>query len=178
MIMRAGTTNITSTEFGQHALGGRALALAALSVAVTLGASTARAAAEVSIHGDRTLVHLEASNAPISEVLSALETGLAIRHRTSVPLDQAISGGYSGSLRRVLSRVLDGFNYYVADMDDGRIEITVIGRPGAAPVAGNLPSAEIGTPQATAAAQLLVVPPPTAAEVAAERQRLHHRRPP
>jgi len=177
MIMRAGTTNITSSEFGQHALSGRTLALA-VSVAVSLGASTARASAEVSIRGHKALVHLEAGNAPISEVLSALEAVFAIRYRTSVPLDQAISGSYSGPLRRVLSRVLDGFNYYVADTADGRIEITVIGRPGAAPEAGNLPSAETGTPQATAVTQRLVVPAPTLEQVAAERQRLHHRRPP
>ena len=31
----------------------------------------------------------------------------------------------------MLSRVLDGFNYYVADTVDGRIEIIVVGRSGA-----------------------------------------------
>src|SRR5262249_5008941 len=152
-------------EFGRQALSGRTLAFAALSVAVTLGTTTARASAEVSIRGDGTLVHVEAGNAPIADVLSALDTAFAIRHRSSVSLDQAISGSYSGPLRRVLSRVLDGFNYYVTDTADGRIEITVIGRPGVAPEAGNLPSAETGTPQATAVTQRLVVPAPTVEQV-------------
>jgi hypothetical protein len=177
MIIRAETTNITSTEYGRHTVTSRELALALLSVAVALGASAACARAEVSIHGDRAAVHLEASNAQIDEVLSALESTFSIRHRTSVPLDQAISGTYRGPLRRVLSRVLDGFNYYVANTAEGGMEITVVGKPGAA-VVGNLPSPVAATPQVVAASQQkLVVPPPTEAEVAAERQRLHHRRP-
>jgi len=152
-------------------------ALAAFSLAITLGASASPLRAAVSVDGDSASVHLEASNAPLSEVLSALETAFQIRHRTSVPLDQAISGTFRGPLRRVLSRVLDGFNYYVANTAEGRMEITVVGRPGAA-VAGNLPSAVVATPQVVPAPKRLVVPPPTVAEVAAERQRLHHRRPP
>jgi hypothetical protein len=177
MIIRAETTTITSTEHARRAIGSRGLALAVLCVAVTLGASAARGRAEVSIHVDRAVVHLEASNAPLSEVLSALERAFSIRHRTSVPLDRSISGSYRGSLRRVLSRLLDGFNYYIADTAEGRMEITVVGRRGAAAV-GNLPIAGLAAPQAMTTFQKLVVPPPTAAEVAAERQRAHHRRPP
>src|SRR5262249_24360291 len=177
MTIRTETTNITSTEHGRHTITRRKLALALLSVAVALGASAAHARAEVSIHGDGACVHLEANKAPIDEVLSALESTFSIRHRTSVPLDQVISGTYTGPLRRVLSRVLDGFNYYVADTTEGRMEITVVGRPGAA-VVGNLPSAGVATPQAAAAPRQLQVPPPTAEQVAAERQKAHPRRPP
>jgi hypothetical protein len=154
------------------------LALAAFSLAVTLGASATPLRAAVSVHGDSAFVHLEASNAPLSEVLSALESAFSIRHRTSVPLDQPISGTYKGPLRRVLSRVLDGFNYYVADTAEGRMEITVVGRPGAAAAVGNLPSAGAATLQVSTTSQKLIVPPPTEAEVAAERKRAHHRRPP
>src|SRR5262245_66358298 len=106
-------------------------ALAAFSLAFSLGASATPLRAAVSVDGNSAFVHLEASNAPISDVLSALETAFHIRHRTSVPLDHAVSGTYRGPLRRVLSRVLDGFNYYVADTVDGRIEIIVVGRSGA-----------------------------------------------
>jgi len=152
-------------------------ALAAFSLALALGASATSLRAAVSVDGDSAFVHLEASNASISEILSALETAFHIRHRTSVPLDRAISGTYRGPLRRVLSRVLDGFNYYVASTAEGTVEITVVGRPGAA-VAGHLPSAVAATPQVAPAPKRLEVPPPTAAEVAAERERIHHRRPP
>jgi hypothetical protein len=173
MIIRAETTTITSTEHAQRAIGSRGLALAVLCVAVTLGASVTCGRAEVSIRGDKAAVHLEVSKAPLSEVISALEGAFPIRHRTSVPLDQSISGTYRGSVRSVLSRLLGGFNYYIADTAEGRMEITVVGRTGAATV-GSLPA----TPQVVTTFQKLVVPPPTAAEVAAERQRAHHRRPP
>src|SRR5262245_980379 len=177
IIIKAETTTITSTEHGRHRISSRTLALAILWVAVTLGVSASPLRAAVTVQGDSAFVHLEASNATLSEVLSALETTFSVRHRTSVPLDQAISGTYRGPLRRVLSRVLDGFNYYVADTAEGRMEITVVGRPGAA-VVGNLPSAVIAAPQVVPAPKRLVVPPPTVAEAAAERQGLHHRRPP
>jgi hypothetical protein len=168
MIMRAGTTTITSTEHPRHATGSRRLALALLSVTVALAASASCGRAEVSIHGDKTAVHLEASKAPLSEVLSVLESTFPIRHRTSVPLDQSVSGTYRGSVRHVLSRLLGGFNYYIADTAEGGMEITVIGRPGAVVVA----------PPAVNKFQKLVVPPPTPEQVLAERQRAHHRRPP
>src|SRR5262249_28213950 len=171
MIIRAKTTSITSTERAGHAIGSRGLALAVLSVAVMLGASAACARPQVSIHGDRAVVQLEASNAQLSEVLSALEKSFSIGYRTSVPLDQSISGTYRGSLRHVLSRLLDGFSYYVADTGGGRMEITVVGS------AGNQPGAGVATAQVTAF-QKLEVPPPTVAEVLAERERAHHRRPP
>ena len=171
MIIRARTTTITRTEHAPRAIDRRRLALAVLSVAVMLAASAARAHTQVSVRGDRAGVRLEASDAPLSEVLSALESTFAIRHRTSVPLDQPISGTYRGPLRHVLSRLLDGFSYYVVDTADGRMEITVIGRR----VVEDRPPV---TPQVANVFPRLEVPPPTMAEVAAERERQHHRRPP
>ena len=171
MIIRAKITISTSTERVRHGIGGRWLALAVLSLALTLGASVAWARTQVSVAGDGAHVRLEASNAPLSEVLSALEQTFPVRYRTAVPLDQSIVGTYRGSLRHVLSRLLDGFSYYVADTAEGGIEITVVGRR----VVGNRPSPP---PQVANAFEKLEVPPPTAEQVAAERQRLHHRRPP
>jgi hypothetical protein len=171
MTIRARTTIIPCTERARQAIGSGRLALAVLSVAVALGANAACARPLVSIDGDRAVVRLEASNAPLSEVLSALERAFPIRYRTAVPLDQPIIGTYRGPLRDVLSRLLDGFSYYVADTAAGGMEITVVGRR----LAENRPSA---TPQVATPFEKLEVPPPTFAEVAAERQRSHHRRPP
>ena len=153
-----------------HAIGGRKLALAVLLYALTLGASVAWARTQVSIEGDSAHVRLEARNAPLSEVLSTLEQTFPVRHRTAVALDQSIVGTYRGPLRQVLSRLLDGFSYYVADTADGGMEITVVGRL----MMANGPS----PPPEVDPFQRLEVPPPTPAQVAAERERLHHRRPP
>ena len=152
-----------------HAIGGRKLALAVLLYALTLGASVAWARTQVSIEGDSAHVRLEARNAPLSEVLSTLEQTFPVRHRTAVALDQSIVGTYRGPLRQVLSRLLDGFSYYVVDTAEGRMDVTVLSRRGVA---------EIAAPQAVNAFPRIEVPPPTAAQVAAERERLHHRRPP
>jgi hypothetical protein len=156
-------------------IGGRRLVVAVLSLTVAIGTSIACARPRVSIDGDRAAVALEASNAPLSEVLSALQRAFSIRYRTSVPLDQPISGSYRGSLRHVLSRLLNGFSYYVDDTADGRVDITVLDRSGAA---GNLPGGWVVAPQPVTAFPRLQVPPPTVAEVAAERERQHHRRSP
>jgi len=172
MIIRRKTTTITVTDQARRAIGGRRLALAALSVAVALAASAACAAAQVNVRRDRAGVLIETSNAPLSEVLAALESTFSIEHRTSVPLDQSISGTYRGPLRHVLSRLLDGFSYYVADTADGRMEITIVSR------GGDPPGATAAAPQVVSTFQKLEVPPPTAAQVLAERQRAHHRRPP
>jgi hypothetical protein len=142
-----------------------------LSCALALAVGAVSARAGVSIDRNGAVVSVEASNAPLSEVLSALEGPFSIQYRTAIPLDQSIIGTYRGTLRHVLSRLLDGFSYYVADTADGRMEITVIGRR----VAASPPRA---TPQVVNAFPKLQVPPPTVAEVAAERERQHHRRPP
>ena len=176
MIIRAKTTTTTCTERArtEHARRaiGRRLALGLVWVAVTLAANAASARTQVSVRGDSARVRLEASDAPLSEVLSALESAFAVRHRTSVPLDQPISGTYRGPLRHVLSRLLNGFSYYVADTAEGWMDITVVGKGDA------LPGAAVAAPPAAKKFEKLVVPPPTPAQVLAERQRQHHRRPP
>src|SRR5690242_17397996 len=164
MIIRARATTINRTDRCR-------LALAVLASALLLAVSAASARDRVSIDRDGALVSVEASNAPLSEVLSALEGSFSIQYRTAIPLDQSIVGTYRGSLRHVLSRLLDGFSYYVADTADGSMEITVIGRR----VTGSQPRA---APQVVNAFPKLDVRPPTVAEVAAERERQHHRRPP
>ena len=149
-------------------IGNRRLALAVLPLAIVLSASAVCARTQVRIREDGA-VQLEASNASLAEVLAALGTSCPIEYRTSIPLDQSISGTYRGPLRHVLSRLLDGFSYYVADTADGRMEITVVGRLGNGAVTA--------APPVTAFPKL-EVPPPTPAQVRAERERAHHRRPP
>jgi len=170
MIIRARAA-ITSIDRARRAIGGGRRVLAVSSFALVLAAGAAGADPRVSIDRNGAVVSVEAGNAPLSEVLSALEGPFSIQYRTAIPLDQSIVGTYRGSLRQVLSRLLDGFSYYVADTADGRLEITVIGRR----VAASQPRA---TPQVVNAFPKLQVPPPTVAEVAAERERQHHRRPP
>jgi hypothetical protein len=107
----------------------RTAAALLLAVAVTAAAPSARA--DVSVEGDVRAVRLEASHAPVREVLSALETAFKVRYRSSISLDGGIHGTYTGRLERVIARVLAGYNY-VLKREKDTIEIVVVGRPGEA----------------------------------------------
>jgi hypothetical protein len=62
-------------------------------------------------------------------VLSALVTTFNIRYRAAVPLDAAADPTYSGSVRQVVSRLLDHYNYVMKAGGDST-EIIVYGRHG------------------------------------------------
>jgi hypothetical protein len=87
------------------------------------------ARAEVRVEGDSTAARVTTSQETISEVLSALATALHFRYRTAVRLDASANAVYSGSLREVIARLLDGYNYVIRG-NHGTIEIIVTGRRG------------------------------------------------
>ena len=87
------------------------------------------ARAEVRVEGDSTAVRVTTSQETISEVLSALAAALHFRYRTAVRLDASANAVYSGSLREVVARLLDGYNYVIRG-NHGAIEIIVTGRRG------------------------------------------------
>ena len=109
-----------------------ALAIAAFG-AFILAFTSAGARAELRVAGDVNAMRIEASGATISDVLAVLGQNLGIRYRSSVVLDAEIDGTYSGSLRQVLSSMLDGYSYVVANGET--IEVMIIGKKGGRAVA-------------------------------------------
>ena len=87
------------------------------------------ARAEVHVEGDPTAVRVTTSQDAISDVLSALAAALKVKYRSSIRLDARANETYSGSLREVVARLLDGYNY-VIKKNEGTIEIVVLGRRG------------------------------------------------
>jgi hypothetical protein len=85
--------------------------------------------AEVRVNGDAGAVQVEATRSNIAEVLSALESAFPLRVNTSIALDTAVSGTFAGSLAQVLSRVLQGHNYFMR-RQAAEIEVTVIALQG------------------------------------------------
>src|SRR5437899_3259571 len=67
--------------------------------------------AEVHVSGNAEAVRIEARDAPVADVLAALGTGVGLQFRSSAPLERRISGTFAGSLRRVLARVLEGYDF-------------------------------------------------------------------
>jgi hypothetical protein len=105
----------------------------ALAAALLCGAAPS-ARAEVRIEGDAASVHVTTSHDAISDVLSAFAAPFKVRYSTAVALDAPVDASYSGSIRRVIAEVLDGYNYVIKS-DQGSIEIVVLGKRGGVAVA-------------------------------------------
>jgi hypothetical protein len=123
--------------FGQElAVGRRCLAAATLAIlALGSGAAGAGGRVEVQSGGADGGVVVDANGASVAEILTALgETG-DVRYRTSVALGRTVSGTYKGTLQRVMSRVLEGYNF-TSQVSDNRIEAVIIGLAGTAPTTG------------------------------------------
>jgi len=90
--------------------------------------------AEVRVSGRADAVIVETREASVDEVLAALSASLNLHYRTSGALDRVMTGTYSGSLPRVIARVLEGHNY-VMHASDGGGELIVFGPASGRPVA-------------------------------------------
>ena len=158
------------TAFGQELAFVRRYAAVTFSL-LALGSASAGAAVRVDVQPGGVVVN--ASNATVAEILTALrETGY-LHYRTPVDLSRTVSGTFKGTLQRVVSRLLDGYNFTL-QVSDNRIEAVIIGLAGAMPtttqtttaVAPPMPAATYSPPwlvsQRPSAAAA-----PTAAKVAA-----------
>jgi hypothetical protein len=104
----------------------RARAAAALA-AVIVTAGTVHA--EVRVNGDARAVQVDATRSNVAEVLSALETAYGLRVNTSTALERPVGGTFTGSLAQILSRMLEGYNYFIRHQAT-KIEVTIIGLQG------------------------------------------------
>jgi hypothetical protein len=117
---------------------GRTAAIIALLATVNVVVSIA-ARADVRVEGDAADLRIEASDVQVADVLSALGKTLQVRVRTPIVLNKVISGTYSGSLKQVLSRVLDGYNYVIKPLD-ATAEVVIIGVRGERAIAVTPPA--------------------------------------
>jgi hypothetical protein len=67
--------------------------------------------AETRVWMEADAMHLHAENARLSEVLAAISAQFKVLYPSHPSLERPISGTYSGTLRHVLSRILDRSNY-------------------------------------------------------------------
>jgi len=138
--------------------------IAAILLAGVLHAHSA--CADVNVAGSSQALQLQTHDAPVQEVLAALNASFGLRYRGVADLDRRISGTYQGSLARVVRRLLDGYDFIVtanivtadadtdadadADSDDGSfevIEVMVIGA--AAPGEARLAPMPVAAPRTT-----------------------------
>ena len=103
-----------------------ALAIAGLLLAA-LHCNSARA--EIRVQGQADDVLVEAHDATVADILAALGKRFALRYRGTTGSD-GVTATFEGPLRRVVARVLAGYNYVIADHRDG-MEVIVLSAEGA-----------------------------------------------
>jgi hypothetical protein len=74
--------------------------------------------AEVRVSGSANNLTIETQGASLDEILRALRTVFKFQYRDIGALHDVISGTYSGSLRNVLARLLEGHNYVMHGSPD------------------------------------------------------------
>src|SRR5258708_21179664 len=105
---------------------------------VALAAAPTAALADAQVRGSAEAVTIEARNTSVEEILKALSGTFDVHYRSSANLQMRVTGNYEGSLHRVMKRILDGYSYFVKT-GAGRIDLTVLAAPGAAPSSGASP---------------------------------------
>jgi hypothetical protein len=141
----------------------RAAQAGALLTAAVLGIA-APAAAEVRVtegEGDRLVV--EAHDATIQEILDALATSRPIRFQPSEALSRHVTGTYAGTVPRVLSRLLEGYNHVIRSGPSG-IQLDIVraeqpSTPRAPPVVTAAPPVRRGPAVAIAPPNTVNLPP-------------------
>jgi hypothetical protein len=81
------------------------------------------------VSGSPEAVSLQAQNSSIAEIFEALGHDFNIYYRSSIELQYHITGNYEGSLRHVMTRILEGYNF-VVKTSPGQIEVIVLGKDG------------------------------------------------
>jgi hypothetical protein len=99
----------------------------ALLAALVLCVTAAPAAAEVRVtDAGGGQFAIEAHDATVQQILEALGQTRTIQLKNSEALSRHVTGTYSGTLRRVLSRILDGYDHVIRSTSSG-IQIDVVG---------------------------------------------------
>jgi hypothetical protein len=104
--------------------------IAGLAAAVLL-LGTAGANAALRISGNSDSVFIEAHNAPLKTILDALRKSYQVEYKPVAGLERPITGTYSGSLHRVLTRLLVGQDYVIRSSSRG-MEVVILGSPSSA----------------------------------------------
>jgi hypothetical protein len=86
------------------------------------------------VRGSPEAVRIEARDTPVEEILAALSRAFGMHYQLLANLDKRVSGTFVGPLPRVLTRILDGYNF-ILKTDNGSIALTVVGTPNAAAAA-------------------------------------------
>lgn len=114
----------------------------ALAMLVLICGAPTTAGAEVRIEGNVAAVRVSTSQDTIADVLSALGAAFKVRYRSAVPLSANADPTYSGSVREVIARLLDSYNYLVK-VDQDTTEVIILGSRGQIAIPAPAPKAAV-----------------------------------
>jgi hypothetical protein len=80
--------------------------------------------AEIRVEGDAADVRVEARDATVAEILATLGERFAVHYRGTTGT-RSLTANFAGPLRRVVARVLDGYNFVIRERGDG-LDVTVL----------------------------------------------------
>jgi hypothetical protein len=104
------------------------------------------AAAQVRVDGSADAVRIDVSNAPLRDVLGALQARFGLRYRSNDALDGTRTLTLQAPLRRVVARLLEGYDFVIA-VRPGGIDVMILQQSAAANVAtSGIPSAPAPPP--------------------------------
>ena len=109
----------------------RPFALVAVTTALLFGQATSDACADAAVSGSMDSAQVDARHSSVEEVLNALSKVFPIRYRTSIELNQAVSGTFKGPALKIVARLLEGYDYVVRQTPAEEFEVRVIKLAGA-----------------------------------------------
>jgi hypothetical protein len=123
-----------TTKGRRHAQRSRRSILKVLLLGGTVaGIAPMSARAEVKFEGTANQLRITTNHDAIADVLAGLSTNFDLKHQSAIRLDAPAQASYSGSVRQVIARLLDGYNYVIRT-DRNALEVIVIGGRGEKPI--------------------------------------------
>lgn len=120
----------------------RARTTGVLVLAILMTANAHPVRAEVRVEGDARSVRVEASQASVADVLTALGPSFNVRFRTVIPLQEVVNATFTGALEQVIPKMLDGYSY-VLKKEQNSVEVLIVGARGARAVFVEPPKAPV-----------------------------------
>jgi hypothetical protein len=85
-------------------------------------------AASLQLNGDPASVRLQTRHTSVANALAALGAAYHVSIRSTVMLDELRDGTYAGSLRYVIARLLDGYNYVIEEDRATTLDVLIVGK--------------------------------------------------
>lgn len=98
----------------------------ALAATMVFSLAPIKAEARVAVSGAADALQLDAEDSSLAEVLTALNAAFGLRYRTSIALNQPVTGTFKGPLPDVLSHLLQNYDFVVKSIRNDQIEVSVL----------------------------------------------------